>query len=313
MTENRLTENHNPGETNENQLDKYTFPVQVLIWASVFTACFFVAQLISGVIILSYYKSVALGSIALQTDNLNVLRYTQIFSSIGGFLLPALIFSKLKDNKLLNYSNAHTGFHPIVILLIPTMIYFFYPIIDLSFFVNKMMFWNDFMKSSQGEYKALVDGLLKDSSVYVFILNFITIAAIPAICEEWIFRGTLQKLFSERFNIHLAVFLAAVFFSLIHFEFSGFLPRIILGMFLGYLFYYSGSLWVSILAHLVNNGTQVVLMYLNNKGIYTIDLDNPVMPKTWEVLVYTVVFILLCAIFFHFNQKRKKSTFVTVD
>ncbi|MCC6582235.1 MAG: CPBP family intramembrane metalloprotease, partial [Chitinophagales bacterium] len=92
--------------------------------------------------------------------------------------------------------------------------------------------------------------------------------------------------------------------------FSGFLPRVILGMFLGYLFYYSGSLWTSIFAHAVNNGSQVVFMYLNNKGIYKMDVDNPVMPKALELIVYTAAFAGLCYIFYHFAQKRKNSTFV---
>ena len=110
-------------------------------------------------------------------------------------------------------------------------------------------------------------------------------------------------------NIHIAGLLSSVVFSLIHFDFSGFLPRILLGMFLGYLFYYSGSLWTSIFAHALNNGSQVIFMYLNNKGIYKIDVDNPEMPAIWEILTYSVVFIVLWMIFYHFSQKNKKSNF----
>ena len=161
------------------------------------------------------------------------------------------------------------------------------------------------MSGSQEEYKIVVEGLLKDKSIFVFILNFITIAILPAICEEWIFRGTLQKFFAEKMNIHIAIFFASVVFSLIHFEFSGFLPRIILGMLLGYVFYISGSLWASIFLHAVNNGAQVILMYCNNTGIYKSDMDNPEMPKNWELFVYTLVFYALISIFYYFCKRKK--------
>ena len=160
------------------------------------------------------------------------------------------------------------------------------------------------MQDSQGEYKLIVDALLNDKTIFVFILNLFTIAIIPAVCEEWIFRGTLQKQLSERLNIHLAVFLSAIFFSLIHFEFSGFLPRVLLGIFLGYLFYYSGSLWTNIFAHVVNNTAQIVMMYLNTTGIYKSDTDNPEMPKTWELIVYSLGFMGLWFVFHYFSQKR---------
>lgn len=41
-------------------------------------------------------------------------------------------------------------------------------------------------------------------------------------------------------------------------------------------------------AHLVNNGAQVVFIYLNNKGIYKMDVENPEMPQVWELIVYTL-------------------------
>ena len=309
MTESLIDDNLKTPLIQHQGINKYIYVAQLFIWLGIFTGCFLLAQLLSGAIILGYYKSVDIKEIASDPNNLNALRYAQMIASVFSFLLPALIFSRLKDNPLTKYSNANTGFNPVFLILVPLLLITFYPLIDLSFFINKVMPWNNWLKDYQGEYKNIVDGLLKDQSVFVFILNFLTIAAVPAICEEWIFRGTLQKLLSEKMNIHIAVFIASVFFSFIHFEFSGFLPRVILGMFLGYLFYYSGSLWTNIFAHVVNNGSQVTFMYLNSRGIYKMDVDNPEMPKIWELIVYTLAFVVLWAIFYHFAQKRKNSTF----
>ena len=309
MTENLLDDSLKTPLIQRYGINNYSHFAQLFIWVGIFAGCFFLAQMASGVIILLHYKSANIKQIASNPADLNALRYAQMLATLFSFLLPALIFSKLKDSPVTRYSNANIGFHPAFLLLVPLLLISFYPIINLSFFANKVMFWNDWFKDYQGDYKNIVEGLLKDNSIFVLVLNFLTVALLPAICEEWIFRGTLQKLLSESLNIHVAVFLAAFFFSLIHFEFSGFLPRVILGMFLGYLFYYSGSLWTSIFAHAVNNGSQVVFMYLNNKGIYKMDVDNPVMPKAWELIVYTAAFAGLCYIFYHFAQKRKNSTF----
>lgn len=287
--------------------------MQLLIWMGIFFGCFILAQTISSIIILSHYKQASIQAIISDTGDLNVLRVAQMIASVLGFLLPAWLFSKLKSKRLLSYADADKGFHPLYLLLIPALIFTFYPIIDVSFYVNKIMPWNNWMKDTQKEYKAIVDALLADKSILVFVLNFMTVAVLPAICEEWIFRGTLQKLLSERLNIHVAVFMSSVLFSLVHAEFSGFLPRIILGMLLGYLFYYSGNLWLNVFAHLVNNGAQVVLMYLNNLGICKTDLDNPEMPKIWEFIVYTTMFIALWYVFYRFSQRNKKSNFVTVE
>lgn len=284
----------------------YTFAAQVAIWFGIFFACFFFAQLISGGIIVGYYHSMDIRQIISHPDDLNILRLGQLAATVLGFLLPALIFSYLKARPLGAYAYANRGFHPVLIVLIPLLILAIYPLIDLSYFLNQRMPWAKWMLDSQDEYKLIVDALLNDKSIPVFILNFLTIAAIPAVCEEWIFRGTLQRLLSEKFTIHLAIVLASLVFSFIHFEFSGFLPRILLGIFLGYLYHYTKSLWANVLAHLVNNGAQVLAMYLARIGLYKGDLDTPEMPKTWELIAYTAGFVVLWVLFYRLTQRKKE-------
>lgn len=310
MTENLIDESLNTALNSPKGINRYSLLTQILIWLFVFLGCFIFAQLISGVLIVSYYDSADMKYIASKVYDLNVLRLAQMMASAISFLLPALLFSKLKENSLITYSTANVGFHPLLIVLVPLLIISVYPMINITFYVNEWLGLDEILKSSQSEYKMLVDALLKDSSVVVLVLNIFTVALLPALAEEWMFRGTLQRLLTEKVNLHAAVFFSALAFSLVHMEFSGFVPRIALGMFLGYLFYYSGSLWTSIYAHAVNNGAQVMLMYLNNRGIYKMDLDDPEMPKLWEIIVYTIAFVFLWFIFKRIAQKGKNSTFV---
>ena len=126
------------------------------------------------------------------------------------------------------------------------------------------------------------------------LLNLLIIALIPAVGEELTFRGVLQQGLMRKMNPHVAIVISAAIFSFIHFQFFGFLPRLFLGLLLGYMFYITGSLWTSILMHFVNNGTVVVLYYLNNKGSISMDVEHfGEAPNSWMVTISAVVTVLL--------------------
>ena len=94
---------------------------------------------------------------------------------------------------------------------------------------------------------------------------------------------------------HAAVILSAAIFSFIHFQFYGFLPRMFLGILLGYMFYISGSLWTSVAMHFVNNGTAVVLYYLDYKGLIDVDVEHFGAMSGWMVAVSAIVTVALIA------------------
>ncbi|MCR5646504.1 MAG: CPBP family intramembrane metalloprotease [Bacteroidales bacterium] len=120
----------------------------------------------------------------------------------------------------------------------------------------------------------LTDRMLQVDTFWGLLGNLLVIALIPAIGEELTFRGVLQQALTRRCNPHVAIWLSAFIFSFIHFQFYGFLPRMFLGLILGYMFYYSGSLWTSILMHFINNGTAVVVAYLDYKGLANADWEH---------------------------------------
>lgn len=132
----------------------------------------------------------------------------------------------------------------------------------------------EYLKTLEEMAAATTEKMLKADSIGGLLLNLLVIALIPAIGEELTFRGVLQQGLTRKMNPHIAIILSAAIFSFIHFQFYGFLPRMFLGLLLGYMFYVSGSLWTSILMHFVNNGTAVLLYYLNNKGVVNIDPET---------------------------------------
>lgn len=122
------------------------------------------------------------------------------------------------------------------------------------------------------------------------IFGLIIIALIPAVGEELLFRGLLQnQLFAISKNMHLAIWVGAFIFSAIHLQFYGLVPRMLLGALFGYLYYWSGNLWVPILAHFVNNGFTLVLLYLYQTDNIAYDIENTTSIPIASVIISLVL------------------------
>ena len=126
------------------------------------------------------------------------------------------------------------------------------------------------MEESADSISETLFGNLTNGTLFV---NIIVMAALPAICEEFLFRGTLQNLLEKKSSKpHLAIWITAIIFSAIHLQFYGFIPRMLLGAYLGYLLYWSRSLWLPVLAHFLHNALSILVSFtFLRRGI---DLDE---------------------------------------
>lgn len=170
--------------------------------------------------------------------------------------------------------------------------------------INESIVLPESLKGLETWLKGMEDQLAKATkffttftSFWQFLLAFIVIAVIAGIGEELVFRGLLmRKLFLGIKNIHVAIWLAGFIFAAIHFQFYGILPRMMLGVLFGYLYYWTGNIWVPILAHIFNNGLAVIIMYLYNLKIVKTDLesiDHVPMPIVLFSLVATIGLMFL--------------------
>jgi uncharacterized protein len=147
------------------------------------------------------------------------------------------------------------------------------------------------MKMMEEEAAQLTKLFLESRSTGVLIINFMIIAILPAIGEELLFRGVIQRLLGEwTKNVHIGIFLAAFIFSFIHFQFYGFVPRLLLGLYFGYLMFWSGSIWVPVIAHLVNNGMAVIYYHFAELPAGETMLDTAG-TETGNYLVYISAFL----------------------
>lgn len=113
-----------------------------------------------------------------------------------------------------------------------------------------------------------VDALAGGTTVGDLVMGILIIGILTGLSEELFFRGALQNLFMSipRAKKHLAIWATAFIFSFMHFQFFGFVPRLLLGAYFGYLIWWSGSVWVPVIAHAFNNSMVVVLSWLSARA-----------------------------------------------
>jgi hypothetical protein len=171
-------------------------------------------------------------------------------------------------------------------------------------FLNGLEAW---MKTMEEEAEKLTRAFMQMPTPGAFLFNMFMIALLPAIGEEFMFRGLIQRLFKEWLgNIHVAIFLSALLFSAMHMQFYGFLPRMVLGIVFGYLFYWSGSIWIPVFAHFIQNGLVVMVTYLGENGIIYGDYENFGTSNNVYILLMSALFV--SALLYLLYRWRSQST-----
>ncbi len=169
-----------------------------------------------------------------------------------------------------------------------------FPLAQYSFAIFQDAAWlPEWMRSMEDSTETMIKSLLQVDSIFELLFNILVIAMIPAIGEEFIFRGIIQKQLQFTINPHAAIWLAAILFSAIHLQFEGFVARMILGALLGYLYYFSGSIWVAVFAHFVNNAVQVLVSYFWADELLGTDITEPEqVPFTMAIVSLILVIII---------------------
>lgn len=177
--------------------------------------------------------------------------------------------------------------------------------------------WNlgamgEIMRSIQDVTEGLVEDMLSGTSVGRLLANLLVVALVPAVCEELFFRGGIQNLLvrwisgdgRRGWGVHVGIWLSAIIFSLGHGEIFSFMPRVLMGAVLGYLYVYSGSLLPNMLAHFANNALVVVLYWLSSRGVVDID---PNAPLQFGVLLTVCCTLAAVALFYVTFTKKLKT------
>ena len=245
-------------------------------------------------------------------NDLNALRFMQISSQLFTFVFPPIAYAFLVKEKPVNALGLKKS--KILWFLIGiAMIFVIMPFNSILAEWNANLTLPDsmsriesLMKQMQDAATEMIEKFVSVDTIGGLVLNLFMIAGLAALGEELLFRSIIQtSLIKICKNAHIGILIASVIFSFIHFEFYGFFPRLILGMLLGYMFYFSGSIWIPMLMHFLNNGTVVLIYFLNNKGIQNIDVDTFGQTSIPVLIISIVVMIALFLFSIKYSNKER--------
>lgn len=274
--------------------------------------------------LLAYLVSVPLYHIDMKTletflnnpgpENIGVIKLFQIFQSVFLFVIPALIAAWLFSTNMMNYLRAGEKASGITLILVVLVLFAAIPAMNMFTWMNSRLdlpAWlngiEQMMIASEENAAELTKAFLDGRSTADLAVNLFMIAILPAIGEEFLFRGVLQRIFTEwTRNNHWAIVITAFIFSFVHFQFFGFLPRFLLGLLFGYLMLWSGSIWVPVAAHFVNNGIAVVYYHFALQPYGETALDSWGISGQQNYFLYISVFMtcLLLGMIFLYERER---------
>lgn len=240
----------------------------------------------------------------LQPGIVGAFRLLQSFAAIGTFILPSLMAAFLFSNNTRQYLGLEkkTTFPSVLMVFLLLMIGI--PFINWMSFINQGLHLpaalkgiEDWMKASEEQASRITSLLLGTGTIMDLFSNLLVIALLPAIGEELFFRGIVQKQFEELAqNRTAAIVLTALLFSALHMQFFGFIPRFVLGVFLGFLYQWSGTIWLPVIAHFINNAGAVILTWAFTRSNSSINPDTIGIEPGQELLLGISVFMSLAGV-----------------
>lgn len=240
----------------------------------------------------------------------------QAINHLGTFLLPALAYWYWIEHRTFGQFSARPLSAVANVGLVALIVVSFMPFDGLIIEWNRNLHLpptlapvEQWIRGKEKDLEGVTKYLTTFRTTGQLLVALLVIAVIPAVGEETLFRGILQRnLTYWTGSAHVGIWLAAALFSAIHVQFLGFFPRMLLGALFGYLYVWSGSLWVPIFAHFVNNGFTVLMVYLYQHKVTSLNVDSTESVPLAGVLVSVALTAGLSFLFRRANQARPFST-----
>lgn len=252
--------------------------------------------------------SLIVGFVVHNGPTTKALRLATVIQDCVIFILPSLITAVLISSLPANFLKIESAPSMKLLILAVTAMMVSIPLMNWIVMMNDSLVFpeslsglENWMRLHENEARASVKILLGDGSVSSLIIDLLIVGILAGLSEEILFRGTLQQLFlSSGLNIHLSIWITAIIFSAIHMQFFGFVPRLLLGAYFGYLLWWSRSLWLPVIIHAFNNSIVVYSTWKSGGiseggGGSSIDqwgLDSPMLILASAILTVFIIFRL---------------------
>lgn len=267
-----------------------------------------------SVLFLSFFILLAITSIisSLTVEQTDFSERTKLLisSSIQGvlvFLTPSILTAFFASNspaKWLDLNNKVSFRNFVGVMIVYVLVS---PAMNWLIAWNENIHFPEMFSGVESQFRAWEDSskistdiILNADNLSQIVSGVLIVGLLTAFCEEIFFRGSLQKIFLQSsVGTTSAVWFAALLFSVFHFQFFGFVPRLLMGVFFGYLLIWTRSLWVPVFAHFLNNSIVVVFSGIFSNEIQAQTIGNiGVVDSGFPVLAFTSVAATF--VFFYF-------------
>ena len=231
---------------------------QIILWS-----CFFFGLVFASIITAALTGILSIGSKPLLTISI-------VLQDLLVFIIPAFITARFITSKPMSFLKLNVTPHWRDILFVILLLAISMPAMNYIVYLNEQLSLPDslsaieqWMRATEDAAKAVTDSFLTGNTLLGLLGCVLLLGVLTGLSEEMLFRGALQGTLIESRNVHFSIWLTAFVFSVLHFQFFGFVPRMLLGAIFGYLLVWTGSLWVPVIAHALNNSVVVISSYFH--------------------------------------------------
>lgn len=245
-----------------------------------------------------------------ESELIPAFRLMQVLLAFGMMIIPAVAYLVLTMSQ---YELRGMFIKPERQAVMLSLVFFLvaFPVVNFLADWNESWrlpgFLGEWLVGKESEAGTLTSMLLEMPNAWTLVLNLFIIGVLPAVGEELLFRGIVQRSLTRHINPHMAIWLAAFFFSAVHFQILGFVPRLLMGVAMGYLFFWSGNLWYPIIAHLTNNSMAVLLAFGTQHGSVDPRLNDAGIGNA-SMAAFSLAFCLMLLYLFHQHQAAARNS-----
>jgi membrane protease YdiL (CAAX protease family) len=248
-----------------------------------------------------------------KPENASIAKGLLIVQFFGIFFLPSLAFAIIADPRPLAFAGLKKPDRYSYLFIAILIIFCSYFMVEWLGALNEQIVQSflgkkaqDWIEKGENDVGGTLQNILIMKNTGDLLKSILLVGGLAAIGEELFFRGVLQRIFIQIFKKPwVGILVTAALFSAIHGQFLGFIPRMVLGIVLGYLYWYSGSLFTAMLGHFVFNSFQIVLLYLN---VLNSNKQNSVSDKFLPLVGLVAMVIVIGLLFYMRKHSRTNYT-----
>lgn len=285
----------------EPKLDKYTIS-PIAAGFLVLIVAFFLYQIIGGALTLLFVGT------EVTSENAGMIRLLTSISQILFLLVVSILFAKLiydDFNTVFKISRPDwkelvISFFGLILILFASQSYIFLQTNFIEYLSSSSESLKSFF-STLDKYNDMVEEsyikIIKSDHLFDYASIVLSIAIVPAFCEEFLFRGFVQSSFEQRMRPILAIILTGVLFGIFHFNPYALLPLIALGTYFSYLAYVTQSIFIPVILHFLNNFITVTIYYFTqSEDILKTQVEVDISNTTLLISFFSTIFLFILTV-----------------